>query len=142
MIFTIEVTLIFGAYAEEDWTGVIEIESSETLEELHFAILKAVGFDDDHLYEFFIARTERGRDKQRFDDENGKVFTTTLENIFPLPKGRKFYYYFDYGDSWTFQVKRSRKKPREPIEGIEYPRLITEIGKKPEQYPIYEDELA
>ena len=40
--------------AEEGWEATIEIESSSTLEDLHFAIQSAVGFDNDHLYEFYI----------------------------------------------------------------------------------------
>ena len=141
MILNIQIDLVFGMYAKEDWTGIIEIESSSTLEDLHYAIQKAVCFDNDHLYEFYISRTAHSRDKQRFDDENEKIFTTVLDDIFPLPKKRKLFYMFDYGDSWLFQIKRNRNKPHEPIEGNEYPRLVKEIGEVPEQYPNYEDDF-
>ena len=56
MILTLTVTLPSGAYATGKWQGVIEIHSSSSLEALHFAIQDALGFDNDHLYEFFIAR--------------------------------------------------------------------------------------
>jgi hypothetical protein len=46
---------------------------------------------------------------------------------------------FDYGDHWLFKVTKSRKKAQDPIQGIEYPRLIEEVGKKPEQYPSWEE---
>ncbi|MCD4786852.1 MAG: hypothetical protein K8R09_01375, partial [Desulfobacterales bacterium] len=48
-------------------------------------------------------------------------------------------YLFDYGDHWLFKVTKSRKKAQDPIQGIEYPRLIEEVGIKPEQYPSWEE---
>ena len=33
-----------------------------------------------------------------------------------------------------------KKKPHEPEENVKYPRLVNEIGEKPEQYPFYDDE--
>ena len=59
MIWTLKVELLFGTYAEEEWDGLIELESSSTLEELHFSIIDAVNFENDHLYEFYVSRTER-----------------------------------------------------------------------------------
>ena len=59
MIWILKIKLLFGAYAEDDWEGEIEVESESTLEDLHFAIIQAVGFDNDHLYEFYVARTGR-----------------------------------------------------------------------------------
>ena len=50
MILTFKIALT-------DWHAVLEVDSSTTLDELHLAIQEAVQFDDDHMYEFFIART-------------------------------------------------------------------------------------
>ncbi|MFC1833548.1 hypothetical protein ACFL2Q_02290 [Thermodesulfobacteriota bacterium] len=140
MIWTLRVELLDGLYAgEEKCVRVMEMNSSVTLEDLHFAIQDAVDFDNDHLYEFYIAKTERSRDKQRFDDENGGIFITTLEDIYPLEKRKKLYYLFDYGDSWLFKITKSRKKPHPPQEGIEYPRVIEFIEDNPDQYPNWEE---
>ncbi len=140
MIWTLRVELLDGLHAgEEECVRVIEIDSSVTLEDLHLAIQDAVGFDNDHLYEFYVARTEQSRDRQRFDDENGGNCTTTLEDIFPLEKGKKLYYLFDYGDSWRFKITKIRKKPHPPFEGVEYPRVIESTGGKPDQYPDWEE---
>jgi hypothetical protein len=139
MIWILKVELLFGTYAEEAWDGLIEIESSSTLEELHFAIIDAVHFENDHLYEFYVSRTERSRDRLRFDEESGKIYNTTLESLYPLEKGRKLYYLFDYGDHWLFRITKSRKNPQEPKTGIKYPWLLSEVGKAPEQYPVLEE---
>ena len=64
-----KVALLFGAYAEEEWEGTIEIESSSTLEDLHFALHDILNFDNDHMYEFYVSRTERSRDRISYDDE-------------------------------------------------------------------------
>ena len=139
MIWTLKVELLFGTYAEEEWHGLIEIESSSTLEALHFAIIDAVNFENDHLYEFYVSRTERSRDRLRFDEESGKIYNRTLESLYPLEKGRKLYYLFDYGDHWLFRITKSRKSPQEPKTGIKYPRLLSEVGNAPEQYPVWEE---
>jgi hypothetical protein len=139
MIWTLNVELLFGTYAKEGWNGLIEIESSATLEDLHFAIIDAVNFENDHLYEFYVSRTERSRNRLRFDEESGKIYNTTLESLYPLEKGRKLYYLFDYGDHWLFKITKSRKSPQEPKIDIKYPRLLSETGKAPVQYPVWEE---
>ena len=139
MIWTLTVELLFGTYAEEEWNGIIEIESSATLEDLHYAIIDAVNFANDHLYEFYISRTERSRDRLRFDEENGAIYNRTLESLYPLEKGRKLFYMFDYGDHWLFKITKSRKKPYDAKPDVEYPRLLKTVGRAPEQYPIWEE---
>ncbi len=61
MIVTLKISLGFGLYAKEGWQCVMEIDSASTLEDLHLAIQYAVNFENDHLYEFYISRTARGR---------------------------------------------------------------------------------
>jgi len=139
MILTFKVELLYGAYAKEECFRVIEIDSSSTLEDFHFAIQKSVEFDNDHLYEFYTSRTDRSRNRISFDDENGKLYDLTLENLYPLEKGMKLFYMFDYGDHWLFKVSKSRKKPQQPQKGTEYPRVIEKIGQNPEQYPMWEE---
>ena len=138
MIWILRVELLFGAYAEEECIRFIEIDSSSTLEDLHLAIQEAVHFDKDHLYEFYIARNERSLARRTFDDENAGIYDVTLESLYPLEKGKKLYYLFDYGDYWLFKITKSRKKPTEPMKGIQYPRVVERVGDNPEQYPVYD----
>lgn len=139
MILVLKVKLLFGTYANSEWEGVIEINSSSTLEDFHHAIQDALGFDNDHLYEFFIARTERSRERVRFDDESGGLYSTTVEGLYPLADGRHLYYLFDYGDHWLFKITKTKKNYQEPDPHVTYPRLIHETGKRPEQYPECEE---
>ena len=134
-ILTLKVSLRSGAYADGPWEAVIEIHSSALLEDLHFAIQDALGFDDDHLYEFFIARTETSRDRVRFDDENGDLYERTIESLHPLPERRSLYYLFDYGDDWLFRVAKINKAEQAADPHATYPRVVRESGTKPTQYP-------
>ena len=138
MIWTIKIELLFGMYAEESWSASVELDSMSTLEDLHFIIQDAVNFDNDHMYEFYISRTERSRERVTFDDENEKVYDTTLESLYPLEKNRKLFYLFDYGDSWLFKISKNRKKPHPPEGRKKYPGIIEVKGKAPEQYPEWE----
>jgi len=43
-------------------------------------------------------------------------------------------HHFDYGDSWVFEVSRTRKAPFAAVPRIKYPVLIEKIGNNPKQY--------
>ena len=135
MIITLILKLVSGMYAEKEWSGEIEIDESSDLEDLHFAIQSALDFDNDHLYEFYISRTERSGERVRFDGCDEGPLDTLINELFPLPSKRKLFYWFDYGDDWIFQITKSRKKTKSLEVGVTYPRLTKEVGKKPEQYP-------
>lgn len=132
MILTLRTKL---SRSTDGWSADIEIDSTSTLEQLHYAIQDAVAFDNDHLYAFFIARTDRSGERDYLDDENGRIFSTTLEKLYPLPPKKSFFYLFDFGDTWIFRVTLSRKRPHDPQEGVVYPRVVAEKGTTPEQYP-------
>ena len=144
MIISLKVTLLSGAYATSKWECVIEIDSESSIEDLHLAIQSTLNFDNDHLYEFFTAKTERSRQRVAFDDENGGLYERTIESLYPLPKGHHLYYLFDYGDDWLFSISKAKvvaakavavKPEIDPV----FPRLIFESGERPEQYPSMDD---
>lgn len=148
MILTLKVKLIGGMYAKDDWQGVIEIDETDTLEDLHYAIQKTVAFDNDHMYEFRVGRTPRSRDSQvledttnhRFDSGNGNGNAQTIGSLYPLPDKKSLFYFFDYGDSWLFKILKTRKTCFEPLPGITCPRLVQETGDKPQQYPNWDED--
>jgi hypothetical protein len=139
VIWSIKVILYAAFYDDISWEALIEVDSSSKLDDLHIAIQKFVGFDDDHLYEFYSARNYRSKKRTRYTESENSVYDTRLEMIYPLEKGNSLFYLFDYGDSWTFRISKSRKKAFEPVKGINYPRLVEEKGNKPIQYPGIEE---
>jgi len=116
------------------WSVDMELDDSTVLADVHLAIQRAVEFDNDHLYAFFVARTERAQKRFMLDDENELVFSRKLSQLFPLPDKQSLFYLFDYGDNWRFKIVLTRKRPHEPVAGIEYPRVVNETGTKPIQY--------
>jgi hypothetical protein len=64
----------------------------------------------------------------------------TIADALTLKTGKlKLFYYFDFGDSWYFQINKTRHKPREPEDGVKYPRVIAAEGKNFDQYPSFEE---
>ncbi len=115
---------------DEPWFKTIEVKDDITLEKLHLYIQEIVDFDNDHLYEFYVGKNPRNR---AYVIPN----KTRLNEVYPLT-GYKIYYHFDFGDSWLFEIKKSRKKKEENKQD-KYPRIIKSSGVNPEQYPEYEE---
>ncbi|NQZ10564.1 MAG: hypothetical protein HRT35_25715, partial [Algicola sp.] len=142
MILTITIKLCFGINAKGDWQATIELDEDTLLVDLHGIIQQAVEFDDDHLFDFYLANAPMSREKERFDEENEGVYDRTIGSFFPLPKGKKFFYFFDWGDSWVFRVSKERKKPFEPKPDLFYPYLVDEKGERPPQYDFDEEHIS
>jgi hypothetical protein len=107
-----------------------------SLEDLHYAIQKAYGFDDDHLYSFFMDGEAWSDEKftSPHDEEGPHVDEVRVGEI-GLFVGKRILYLFDYGDCWRFRVeveeiRTEGSKPRRP-------RIVEKKGKAPEQYPDY-----
>jgi hypothetical protein len=134
-----------GRYWEEECVRTIEMDSGSSFVDLHDAIQDAVDFDRDHLFEFFAGRHYRNRkvvfhDSFDWEESFYTYSEITLEQVYPLPKSCRLYYHFDFGDDWYFEIRKSRKKPKEPEHDVQYPRVIEPIGPNPEQYPSWEEE--
>ena len=127
-IYTLKISFRFDE-DEEPWSKTIEVREDFSLQKMHKFIQKIVDFDDDHLYEFYVGKNPR----KRYQTIPKK---TLLHEIFPMT-GYKLYYLFDFGDSWLFQITKSRKIKKEKT-GKKYPALIASTGINPEQYPDYE----
>ncbi len=139
MIWTMRIECVWGWYLEEECIRVIEIDSKASLYDLHEVIQDTVEFDRDHPFEFYAGRNWKNR-KLLFDewfDRQGSLnvyASMSIEQIYPLPKGLRLFYHFDFGDNWYFDIRKSRKKPTESQAGIKYPRIVDKIGPNPRQY--------
>jgi hypothetical protein len=91
------------------------------------------------MYEFYIANSVRGVPISRFECDDEVNEEINISDFILKAKGKKAFYLFDYGDSWLFQISNSRKKSFQGITDTEYPRVISEIGIKPVQYPEWDE---
>ena len=119
------------------WEATIEVPDMCPLLDLHLFIQNTIGFENDHLFEFYAGRNERNRqivfsEDSKYPDDEDVYENILLKDIYPL-KGLKLYYLFDFGDGWIFEIKKSRKKAI-PVNDIAYPRVVTENGVKLKQY--------
>lgn len=143
MIVTLDIKLPGSRTGANPWSARVEVAESTTLSELHHTIQQLVEFDDDHLHEFFAGRNVRdrkvtfGEPYSPFDLNEGEE--VPLSEVFPLPKGHKLYYLFDFGDYWVFEITR-RSVAKQVDRTMKYPRVLQENGRRPEQYPGEVDE--
>jgi len=129
----------------------IAVRSDQTLVDVHYALQDAFGWDDDHLYSFWLD----GKFWSPAGDEYTHPWHAAEPNPFdlfaigPSPQsaeiridaldlanGQRIAYLFDFGDEW-----RVRLTLREIVAdgGGPYPRLLASVGDAPPQYPDYED---
>jgi len=136
-IMTLAIRLDSWRGNEWEWRRTIEIPAKASLHQVHLAIQRMIGFDNDHMYTFYLGRHWRQRqhelapaampiDRSDFDD-------ILLCEVFPLQKNQKLFYWFDFGDDWIFHIgRRLGKKPFD--RRVRYPRVIEEHGPNPKQY--------
>lgn len=137
-IYTISITCLTGRYLTEAFQFVLDMPADATLDELASCILDVVEFDGDHLSEFYLANSLRGKKLYftadgAWDDDDSATLDLRLCDIYPLDRNKKMYYAYDFGASWCFEiVKKGKETP--PLEGREYPYLVSQEGAKPLEY--------
>mgnify|MGYP005642590551 FL=1 len=144
VIFKLRIECVRGCYLKETCIRVIEIDESMDLVDLHGTIQDAVNFDHDHPFKFYLANSASPWAHKHSLIENddwaareSHFAKIKLKDIYPLGR-KKLYYLFDFGDKWTFEIRKTRGG-KKPEAGIKYPRVVEAIGPDPEQYPIWED---
>jgi hypothetical protein len=125
----------------------LEIDGSDTLEDLAVAILGTYKFECDHCYGFYSnlkgSRSDSAEIYELFEDieegsgaQNAKgVRDIRIEEVFSAKKQMRFL--FDYGDQWEFVL--TCNSIVEPESKVKYPRPTGGKGDAPEQYPAYEE---
>ncbi|MGS2724319.1 plasmid pRiA4b ORF-3 family protein [Porticoccus sp. GXU_MW_L64] len=86
---------------------IVTVPDGITLEQLHYVIQFAMGWDYSHLYEFDInGERYAGQDPWSSNADSG-VLNKKLINV--LGSKKKFHYMYDFGDSWLHEltVKKS-----------------------------------
>ena len=140
-IYTLKITMLshpFFGTVEKNTFRTLEIEGNTSLYDLANEIVTSFDFDFDHCFGFYSNRNLYKSDEiyELFTDlpdcepnENAEgVYKPTISKVFTL--GKKMIFLFDYGDNWHFLI--TCKDISDPVQ---YPRIIKQNGKTPEQYP-------
>lgn len=109
----------------------LEVPADYTLEDLHYVLQLAMGWEDAHLHAFLVNRTAYSipADEEDFGAIGEDSGAVTLESLALYRKGAKFHYEYDFGDSWEHQIVVESASAREP--GVRYPRCLKAVGACP-----------
>ena len=114
----------------------IEVRSDQALAHLHDAIQEAFGWDDDHLYAFFLSgrawdsSSEFVRPEAAAD--SGAPSARVRLARLALPPKHRFLYIFDFGDEWRCHIDLEAIDLQP--DGGAYPRIVESHGQAPAQY--------
>ena len=129
-----------------DWSAVLMMNSEHTLYTFADAIIHTVGFDMDHCFGFYdnLKRITPSKEEYTLFADVGEeasehdtgVEQTLVATVFTPRK--KMIFLFDYGDDWRFLVTCLGEEAR---RGFKCPKVLSNIGTPPVQYPPYEDDF-
>ncbi|WP_035337442.1 hypothetical protein [Dokdonia sp. PRO95] len=129
---------------EEDVFRDLEIEATDTLEDLHNAINQSFGFDGAEVAAFYLSDDTwmQGEEFAQFEMGEGEsqlriMNETSLDGLLGEHQTRLIYVY-DFLNMWRFLVELA--EITEPEDGMTYPNLMYVQGQVPDQAPEFEME--
>jgi hypothetical protein len=120
-IYQIKVTL---EYSKPPIWRRIQVPGDVNLRKLHRILQEVMGWSDYHLHQFIVGETYYGEphpDYEGFGFQMRDEKRVKLAQIVPAEKF-KFFYEYDFGDSWEHQLLVEKILPPEP--GVHYPRCL------------------
>jgi hypothetical protein len=113
----------------------IEISASSTLEDLHFSILKAFGFEGDQMASFLVsgegwqAEAEYSLESLSDDDHSHVMKNVKIEEVI-REIGDSLTYIYDYLSEWKFELEviDVNENKADPIG-----KLVNQKGKAPSE---------
>ena len=148
-------TIIFDVYYlgqggcgyDKEVTRKIELKKTQTLDDLHEAIIfKSFEWGESHMYSFFFDNIPYSKDRKMEyscstePDLYGKRPKSSSRKFkeLSLRKNQKFLFVFDFGDDHQFGI--IVKDFDEVQKDKMYPLILESKGKAPKQYPDYDEE--
>jgi len=119
-------------------TRAIALRESDTLVTLHEMLRAAYGWDDDHLYSFWLDGEFWGDRASEYTapfelEEGGAKSAEARLDSLGLEPGRRIAYVFDFGDEWRVRLRLA--EPEETAGTL--PRIVESRGDAPAQYAEY-----
>ena len=128
-IYQIKVTLL-----DTDppiWRRLL-VPAGLTLEQLHDALQRAMGWEDCHMHEFRIGQQRFGKpdpmERAFSGPRTASERTTRLFSVLDRA-GAKAVYTYDFGDSWDHQIEVEKRLAPEP--GCAYPACLAGERHRP-----------
>ena len=123
---------------DEDVFRDLEIQETDTLEDLHNAITQSFGFDGTEMASFYISDDmwNQGDEISLFDlsdDASAQLMSDTQINSIVYEMQPKLIYVYDFFNLWTFYVELAEIV--DAIDGYTYPNLMFSKGEIPDDAP-------
>lgn len=129
----------------------VAVRSDQSLIDLHQVLQDAFGWDDDHLYSFWLKGEFWGVDGGEYThpfhadaDVLGPFATSPAPKSaaaklgrLRLKRGQAIAYLFDFGDEWRVRLTLSEITAD---SGEPYPRVLESRGDAPPQYPDFDED--
>ena len=135
MIYKIRIILD----AEDDIFRDVEIESGNTLEDLHNTITQSFGFMGNEMASFYTCDENWNQqeeialfDMEEFGAPSRLMNETFLEDVL-TEESPKLIYVYDYFSLWTFFVELADMVKKE--DGRAYPNVLFSFGELPDAPP-------
>ncbi len=119
-IYQLKITL---PYIEPPIWRRLEVPGTMTFGELHDVIQIAMGWENCHLWMFYVGKTEVSPESEQFDfpgEPRAKPADSTALDDMLAGRCIKFRYVYDMGDDWLHEIKVEKIAASEP--GVQYPR--------------------
>jgi hypothetical protein len=124
----------------EPVTRTLALSTDKTLVALHRLIRQAFGWDEGHLYSFWLDGRYWGSQESEYTapfepEERGASSAEVRIDRLGLKLGQRIAYVYDFGDEWrvALQLRESRPGGKTGI--------LERRGEAPPQYPDWEDDL-
>lgn len=95
------------------WRRIL-VPASITLPELHEVLQYAMGWSDEHLYQFKIGRERYDNSDLDFDGGGGPQIAPSAALGTVLGRRKSFTYIYDFGDHWEHQIQVEKRLPPDP----------------------------
>ena len=106
---------------------VVEVPIDIRLDDLHFVLQIAIGWQNGHPFEFRIGDSAWGLPDRDAEETIAPAEQATLADV--LARGDTFTYDYVFGEDWQHTVSVLARGPAEP--GARYPSLVSAEGRCP-----------
>ena len=116
----------------------VTVHDDLTLVDLHYALQAAFGWDDDHLYSFWLSGEFWGAEDVRYvhpyqaaSIRSARRSACARLDELDLREGQPIAYVFDFGSEWRVALTLKEKRP---VGERAVARCIERVGAAPPQY--------
>ncbi len=123
---------------DDDVFRDLEIQETDTLEDLHNIITQSFGFDGTEMASFYLSDNQwnQGEEISLFDlseDTSARLMSGTVIKNVVFEMQTKLIYVYDFLSMWTFFVELAEIVEESP--GVDYPNLMFVHGQIPDTAP-------